>query len=77
MSLGRYSILVLGVALATLLLAWPLALRRLDAPASAAVGFGVSVALLNTIAARHVMVVAISRRQWQALVAFLEEYEAG
>lgn len=55
MSLGRYSILVLGVALATLTLAWPLALRRLDAPARAAVAFGASVALVNTIAA-HALV---------------------
>jgi hypothetical protein len=54
-SLGRYSILVLGVALATLALAWPAALRRLDAPARAAVGFGASVALANTIAA-HALV---------------------
>ncbi len=55
MSLGRYSILVLGVASATLALAWPLALRRLDAPGRAAVGFGASVALANTIAA-HALV---------------------
>jgi hypothetical protein len=54
-SLGRYSILVLGVAFATLALAWPLALRRLDAPGRAAVGFGASVALANTIAA-HALV---------------------
>lgn len=55
MSLGRYSILVLGVALATLALAWPVALRRLDAPARAAVGVGASLALANTIAA-HALV---------------------
>jgi hypothetical protein len=54
-SLSRYSILVLGVALATLALAWPLALRRLDAPARVAVAFGASVALANTIAA-HALV---------------------
>jgi hypothetical protein len=50
-SLGRYSILVFGVALGTLALAWPLALRRLDAPGRVAVGFGTAVALANTIAA--------------------------
>ncbi|MGE5127496.1 MAG: hypothetical protein ACM3PV_14485 [Betaproteobacteria bacterium] len=55
MSLGRYSILVLGVACATLALAWPLVLRRLDDPARAAVGYGVCVAVLNTIAA-HALV---------------------
>ena len=55
MSLGRYSILVLGVALATLALAWPLVLRRLDVPSRAAVGFGACVALLNTIVA-HALV---------------------
>jgi hypothetical protein len=54
-SVARYSILVLGVACATLALAWPLVLRRLDAPARAAVGYGVSVAVLNTIAA-HALV---------------------
>lgn len=55
MSVGRYSVLVLGVACVTLALAWPLALRRLDGLARAAVGFGASVAVLNTIAA-HALV---------------------
>ncbi len=51
MSLGRYSILVLGVVLATLGLAWPLVLRRLDTPARWAVALGATIALLNTAAA--------------------------
>ncbi len=51
MSLGKYSMLVTGVALTALALAWPLALRRLESDARAAVLFGAAVALLNTIAA--------------------------
>jgi hypothetical protein len=54
-SLGRYSIVVFGVAFATLALSWPLVLRRLDVPSRTAVGFGASVALLNTIVA-HALV---------------------
>jgi hypothetical protein len=50
-SLGRYSILVLGVVLGTLALAWPLALHRLDAPALSAVALGAAIAALNTTAA--------------------------
>jgi hypothetical protein len=52
---GRYSILVLGVVLATLGLAWPLALHRLDAPARWAVAFGVVIAVLNTTAAHALL----------------------
>ncbi len=55
MSLGRYSILVLGVVVATLGLAWPLVLRRLDAPARWAVALGATIAVLNTMAA-HALV---------------------
>lgn len=55
MSLGRYSLLVFGTALATLLVAWPLVLRRLDAPGRAGVGFGTAVALANTIAAHALL----------------------
>ncbi|HVO11580.1 MAG TPA: hypothetical protein VMX54_12630 [Vicinamibacteria bacterium] len=51
MSLGKYSILVTGVALTALALAWPLGLQRLESDARAAVLFGAAVALLNTIAA--------------------------
>jgi hypothetical protein len=50
-SLRRYSILVLGVVAMTLGLAWPLVLRRFDAPARQAVALGVTIALLNTLAA--------------------------
>jgi hypothetical protein len=50
-SLGRYTILVFGVAFATLGLAWPFALRRLDAPARWAVALGALIAVLNTTAA--------------------------
>jgi hypothetical protein len=50
-SLGRYSILVFGVVVATLGLAWPLVLRRLDAPARWAVALGATIAVLNTMVA--------------------------
>jgi hypothetical protein len=50
-SLVRYSVLVLGIALATFALAWAAALRRADAPTRWAAVFGVSVAVANTIAA--------------------------
>jgi hypothetical protein len=61
LTLGRYAILVLGVALATLGLAWPLALGRLDAPARSAVLFGSGLAVANTLAA-HALVVWSSAR---------------
>jgi hypothetical protein len=54
-SLVRYSLLVLGVALGTLVLCWPFVLRPLDLSARAAVLFGLAVALANTIAA-HALV---------------------
>jgi hypothetical protein len=50
-SLGRYSILVLGVVAVTLGLAWPLVLRRCDSSALQAVALGLTIALLNTLAA--------------------------
>lgn len=73
MSLGRYSILVLAVALVTLALAWPVALRRLDPPARAAVAFGVALALVNTIVS-HALV------RWSAgrsTTAFLQAVLGG
>jgi hypothetical protein len=50
-SLGRYSILVVGVVLATLAVAWPLFLARVEAGARLAIALGVAVAVLNTVAA--------------------------
>jgi len=50
-SLGKYSLLVTGMALTALGLAWPLALQRLSGDARAAVLFGAAVALANTIVA--------------------------
>ena len=55
MSLGRYSILVLVVVAATLGLAWPLVLRRLDAMARLAVLLGATIAVLNTTAAHALL----------------------
>jgi hypothetical protein len=54
-SLIRYSVLVLGIALPTLALAWVAALRRADSPTRWAAVFGASVAIANTIAA-HALV---------------------
>ncbi len=51
MSLIRYSVLVLGIALATFALAWAAALRRADGAAVEAAAFGASLAVANTIAA--------------------------
>ncbi len=51
MSVGRYSIVVTGVALAALALVWPLALVRLETAGRLAVVFGTTVAVVNTIAA--------------------------
>ncbi len=73
MSLGRYSILVLGVILATVALAWPLALRALDARGRWAVAFGAAIAALNTTAA-HALV------RWsrgRSTVAFLRAVLGG
>ena len=61
MTLRRYAFLVLGVTLATLGLAWPLALGRLDMPARRAVLFGSGLAVAKTLAA-HALVVWSSAR---------------
>jgi hypothetical protein len=70
-SLARYSILVLGVAGATLGPAWPLALRRLDDPARAALGYGVAIAVLNTIAAHALVCWSAGRSSTACLRAVL------
>ncbi len=61
MSLGKYAILVFGVLIVTLGLAWPLALRRLDAPGRWAVAFGGLIAVLNTTAAHALLRRAVGR----------------
>lgn len=68
MSLLRYSILVTGVAAATLALAWAVALRRAEAPLRAAVAFGAALAVANTVAA-HALVVWSKRRSTNAFLA--------
>ena len=55
MSLLRYSVLVLGIALATFALAWAAALRWADDPTRWAAAFGAALAVANTIAA-HALV---------------------
>ncbi len=67
MSLVRYSILVLGIAVATFALAWAVALRRADAPTRWAAAFGGALAVANTLAA-HALVVWSSRRSTNAFL---------
>jgi putative flippase GtrA len=67
LTLGRYTILVLGVVAASVAIAAPLLLRRLDAPARAAVAYGAALAVLNTLAA-HALVVWSDRRSTQAFL---------
>jgi hypothetical protein len=61
LSLLRYSVLVLGIAVATFALAWGVALRQADAPTRWAVAFGGALAVANTLAA-HALVLWSSRR---------------
>ena len=67
MSLTRYSVLVLGIAVATFAVAWGVALRRADAPTRWAAAFGTGLALANTIAA-HALVRWSSRRSAKAFL---------
>ena len=67
MSLVRYSILVLGIAVATFAVAWAVALRRADAPTRWAAAFGGALAVANTLAA-HALVVWSSRRSTNAFL---------
>jgi hypothetical protein len=61
LSLVRYSILVLGIAVVTFAPAWGLALRRADVPTRWAAAFGGALAVANTITA-HALVLWSSRR---------------
>lgn len=67
MSLGRYILLVVGVASSALALGWPLGLRRLEAVERGAVAYGGGLALLNAIAA-YSLVRWSQRRSAKALV---------
>lgn len=51
MSLGRYSLVVVGVASSLVALAWPLGLRRLEEVERWAAAYGGGLAVLNAIAA--------------------------
>ena len=55
MSLGRYALLVVGVAASSLLVAWPLGLRRMEAAGRWAAVYGATLAVLNTIAAHAIL----------------------
>ena len=67
MSLVRYSILVLGIAVATFAVAWAVTLRRADAAARWAAAFGAALALANTVTA-HALVRWSSRRSTNAFL---------
>lgn len=67
MTLGKYTMLVLGVAAAAAAMAFPLVLRRLDGASRAAVAYGATLAVLNTLAA-HALVVWSQRRSTQAFL---------
>ena len=67
MSLLRYSLLVLGIAVATFAVAWGGALRREDAPTRWAAAFGGVLAVSNTLAA-HALVRWSSRRSTNAFL---------
>ncbi len=67
MSLIRYSVLVLGIALVTFALAWAVALRRADGPTRWAAAFGAAVAVANTIVA-HALVRWSYRRSTRAFL---------
>jgi hypothetical protein len=67
LSLIRYSVLVLGIAVATFALAWGVALPRADPPARWAAAFGTGVALANTITA-HALVQWSTRRSTNAFL---------
>jgi hypothetical protein len=66
-SLVRYSVLVLGISLATFGLAWAAALRGADGPTRRAAAFGAALALGNTIVA-HALVQWSSRRSLKAFL---------
>ena len=67
MSLIRYSVLVLGIVVATFAVAWGVALRRADAPTRWAAGFGAALAVANTVTA-HALVQWSSRRSTNAFL---------
>ena len=67
MTLGKYTMLVLGVVAAAAVVTVPLALRDLDAPARAAIAYGTALAVLNTLAA-HALVVWSDGRPTQAFL---------
>jgi hypothetical protein len=67
LTLGKYTMLVLGVVAAAAVVAVPLALRDLDGPARAAIAYGTALAILNTIAA-HALVVWSDGRSTHAFL---------
>jgi len=67
LTLGKYTMLVLGVVAVSAAVGMPVLLRRLDATARAAVAYGTALAVLNTLAA-HALVVWSQGRSTQAFL---------
>jgi hypothetical protein len=67
LSLVRYSVLVLGIAVATFAVAWAVTLRRADVPTRWAAAFGAALAVANTVTA-HALVLWSSRRSTNAFL---------
>ena len=67
MSLRRYTLLVIGVAASSFLIAWALGLRRLDAASRWAALYGSTLAVLNAVSA-YFLVVWSDRRPTTAFL---------
>lgn len=67
MSLIRYSVLVVGIAVATFAVAWGVALRRADVASRWAAAFGAALAVANTVVA-HALVLWSARRSTNAFM---------
>jgi hypothetical protein len=67
LSLLRYSVLVVGIAVVTFAVAWGVALRRADVATRWAAAFGAALAVANTVVA-HALVLWSSRRSTNAFM---------
>jgi hypothetical protein len=67
LSIVRYSVLVVGIAVATFAVAWEAALRRSDAASRWAAAFGAALAVANTVVA-HALVLWSARRSTNAFL---------
>jgi branched-subunit amino acid ABC-type transport system permease component len=67
LSLVRYSVLVVGIVVATFAVAWGVAIRRADLATRWAAAFGAALAVANTLVA-HALVLWSSRRSTNAFM---------